>query len=51
MNLIYENGQLVRAATRGDGATGEDITANIRTIRGRAAGVARQGAAAARGAR
>ncbi|MEO8309210.1 MAG: NAD-dependent DNA ligase LigA [Pseudomonadota bacterium] len=32
VNLIYENGQLARAATRGDGATGEDITANIRTI-------------------
>jgi DNA ligase (NAD+) len=32
VNLIYESGQLARAATRGDGATGEDITANIRTI-------------------
>lgn len=29
----YENGQLVRAATRGDGRTGEDVTANVRTIR------------------
>src|SRR5262249_33899089 len=31
--LIYENGVLVRAATRGDGETGEDVTANARTIR------------------
>ncbi len=33
LNLRYENGVLVRAATRGDGATGEDVTQNIRTIR------------------
>lgn len=31
-NLLYENGDLIWAATRGDGATGEDITDNIRTI-------------------
>jgi len=33
VSLTYEAGLLARAATRGDGATGEDITANIRTIR------------------
>ncbi len=33
INLIYENGKLVKAATRGDGSIGEDVTANIRTIK------------------
>ncbi|MCV2488818.1 NAD-dependent DNA ligase LigA [Geodermatophilus sp. YIM 151500] len=30
--LVYERGRLVRAATRGDGTTGEDVTANVRTM-------------------
>jgi DNA ligase (NAD+) len=32
INLTYEQGRLVRAATRGDGRTGEDVTGNVRTI-------------------
>lgn len=33
MSIRYENGRMVSAATRGDGTTGENVTANIRTIR------------------
>lgn len=33
MNLIYENGKLVRAITRGDGVEGEEVTDNVKTIR------------------
>ncbi|NEW60280.1 NAD-dependent DNA ligase LigA [Sulfurovum sp. bin170] len=33
MNLLYEDGKLVRAITRGDGTVGEEVTDNVRTIR------------------
>ncbi|PXZ04601.1 NAD-dependent DNA ligase LigA [Gilliamella apicola] len=33
VSLLYENGRFIRAATRGDGTTGEDITSNVRTIK------------------
>jgi DNA ligase (NAD+) len=33
VNLLYENGRLTRALTRGDGRTGEDVTLNVRTLR------------------
>jgi DNA ligase (NAD+) len=34
VDVVYEQGRLVRAATRGDGTTGEDVTLNVRTIEG-----------------
>ncbi len=34
ISVLYRDGMLARAATRGDGVTGEDVTANVRTIRG-----------------
>ena len=34
INLIFEKGKLVRALTRGNGTTGEDVTVNVRTIKG-----------------
>ncbi|HCB47431.1 MAG TPA: NAD-dependent DNA ligase LigA [Algoriphagus sp.] len=33
ISLVYENGKLIRAVTRGDGTKGDDVTANVRTIR------------------
>jgi DNA ligase (NAD+) len=33
ISLLYENGQLTRAATRGDGVRGDDVTPNVRTVR------------------
>lgn len=33
ISLLYENGELTRGATRGDGRTGDDVTSNVRTVR------------------
>ncbi len=38
INLLYEGGRLTRALTRGDGRTGEDVTANVLTIEGSRSG-------------
>ena len=51
VSLTYRDGSLARAATRGDGATGEDITANIRTIRSMPLRLRGCGAGGARSAR
>ena len=34
INLLYQDGQLIRALTRGNGTTGEDVTLNVKTIKG-----------------
>ena len=49
VELVYEDGVFVRGSTRGDGETGEDITANLRTIRALPLRLREDGAAAARG--
>ncbi|MCK5854936.1 MAG: NAD-dependent DNA ligase LigA, partial [Sulfurovaceae bacterium] len=49
MNLLYENGILVRAITRGDGTVGEEVTDNVRTIRSVPLTIAYQGQIEIRG--
>lgn len=49
IEVIYDGGRLVQATTRGDGVTGEEITPNVRTIRGVPARIAHQGTFTLRG--
>ncbi|CAA6801298.1 MAG: DNA ligase (EC [uncultured Sulfurovum sp.] len=49
MNLLYEEGKLVRAITRGDGVIGEEVTDNVRTIRSVPLSIAYQGQIEIRG--
>jgi DNA ligase (NAD+) len=49
VEVIYDGGRLVQATTRGDGETGEDITANVRTIRGVPPSIAQAGKLTLRG--
>ncbi len=49
VEVIYDGGHLVQASTRGDGETGEEITANVRTIRGVPLAIAHQGKVTLRG--
>ena len=51
ISLLYEDGLFVRGATRGNGAVGDDVTENLRTVRGAAAAPAGGGAVAPAGAR
>ena len=51
MSLTYERGRFVQAATRGDGVTGEDVTANVNTVARRAEGVGQGGRPLSRRAR
>ena len=51
ISVLYRDGVYQRAATRGDGVTGEDVTANVATIRSVPRKLARQAAGGARGAR
>jgi DNA ligase (NAD+) len=49
IEVVYENGRLVQASTRGDGETGEEITQNVRTIRGVPLTIAHQAKITVRG--
>jgi DNA ligase (NAD+) len=49
VEVVYDGGHLVQASTRGDGETGEEITANVRTIRGVPLSIAHTGRVTLRG--